>query len=637
MERDTLSYGAINSSFSGPVTAVDDYEAAAMATTGSRDEPEKKRRRHGSCSSLRQSGALAETRAETQAETRVYDAETVRELQLPDQVQWHASLASMLSTADEVQGHAHEKLLVAWDINPKTAAKAYAVFENREDAAVKHALLRDVMRHPIERRCGYEIIRTGAACLVFFDVEWRVSEKMDASTRCLPEIDTEHRTVSTLLACVNRYMRRHIEDFYGECEFVVLCGSRRVGQSYKNSYHVVVRNVFAENTAVLKSVFGSGGLFWQQQDVPRFLEKIVDPSVYSKNRCFRLAQHTKKKAAPAAASKASARPESATALVRVSTDRLKACVDSPLSVTDAYADPMSADGFFPTLVTQFDRKCPGMFQLVATRIAADTETVFAPTKDDYRKAKRNKQSLVSATGGFQSKSMCIDAVPTGTTAAEYAEFSMGKLLSMAKVVLQTKSSAFAQRDVWLKLIFATCRFAGLQNVSSMSVEWETVLHFLDTVSKASPGYTGRSSVLEKVLDWRTKFNADRKMVGFTKMLEISREQPAPFFLGTCTNAFKEPCFDMKHHAASAAADVEAALLLHQKFFRVLREIDLEQSWDWICFCAFHVLCGQAWRDFPAFCVEQLGFSNAAETVYDNMQECSVCRQAFAAFLTEMQV
>mmetsp|Transcript_41428 Transcript_41428/g.96772 ORF Transcript_41428/g.96772 Transcript_41428/m.96772 type:complete len:567 (-) Transcript_41428:1614-3314(-) len=125
--------------------------------------------------------------------------------------------------------------------------------------------------------CIYELIREGWPCSLYLDLEWESSsmQKVDA-----------HRVLSHIISELFSFLQ---DRYKITPRLSVLDGSRVKTTTTKYSYHVCACNVaFSSNFGGMKSAVedfasehASDPLFFSN-DKP-----IIDPTVYTKNRCFR--------------------------------------------------------------------------------------------------------------------------------------------------------------------------------------------------------------------------------------------------------------------------------------------------------------------------------------------------------------
>ena len=95
------------------------------------------------------------------------------------------------------------------------------------------AFFERLLKCPADKRHAYELIRSDRPCVAYADIEWE------------GEKDTEHEIVRKIVSVV----RGICKDKLGiEAEVCVSCSTRRKTGSWKNSYHVVVRNLVLRPT-----------------------------------------------------------------------------------------------------------------------------------------------------------------------------------------------------------------------------------------------------------------------------------------------------------------------------------------------------------------------------------------------------
>jgi len=102
----------------------------------------------------------------------------------------------------------------------------YAVYSSQRD-------LYDNMRKlPAGKRYAYELIRIGSVCRNYADIEW------------IGDRDDSHTKIRALIQKIRDFTER---EFKIKPALYVCCSSREKDGCYKNSYHVVFRDLHYEN------------------------------------------------------------------------------------------------------------------------------------------------------------------------------------------------------------------------------------------------------------------------------------------------------------------------------------------------------------------------------------------------------
>ena len=179
---------------------------------------------------------------------------------------------------------------VAWDKKPGDQKKAYGLYPSVED------FFDNMLLSPANARFGYELIPENTECKAYADIEW------------YGEQDTAHAILNDFVA----FLRERAGKWYHpqmveRPRIYVACGSRPdPGKGcFKNSYHLTIDNlVFTCNhDGQMKSFFTpSPDTCDPSHDHSKFYSTnsegerkcIVDLSVYSKNRTFRLPYNMKR-------------------------------------------------------------------------------------------------------------------------------------------------------------------------------------------------------------------------------------------------------------------------------------------------------------------------------------------------------
>ena len=210
---------------------------------------------------------------------------------------WFSRFKDMFAHYKASTGHQH-LFCVSWDRpNASTlGSKMFGIFET--PAHYFHT----VRNMPLGTVCGYEIIMEGTRCRLYLDVEWETEGEADASApkiiqdicgavtqqckkrfRTIPpcsscQVQQRDQKVTTkalkLQVCKEVEAWKNLElDFY-----ISTCSRLKNSTIFKNSFHIVVRNVIFPNNhdGMMKD-------FVVQLNFP----KSIDKAVYSRNRCIR--------------------------------------------------------------------------------------------------------------------------------------------------------------------------------------------------------------------------------------------------------------------------------------------------------------------------------------------------------------
>jgi len=185
------------------------------------------------------------------------------------------------------RGNGCKGFTVAWDKQPGDQKKAYGLYSSVED------FFKNMLRNTADARFGYELIPENTECKAYADIEW------------YGEQDSAHAILKGFVA----FLRERAGEWYPQMgerpRIYVACGSRPDKEWFKNSYHLTIDNlVFTCNhDGQMKSFFTpppdtcdpshDHSKFYRTN--PRGERKcIVDLSVYSKNRTFRLPYNMKR-------------------------------------------------------------------------------------------------------------------------------------------------------------------------------------------------------------------------------------------------------------------------------------------------------------------------------------------------------
>lgn len=177
--------------------------------------------------------------------------------------------------------HTQAEAFACADARPALGMRVFAA--DKDGSGAKHyvvATYRSFWRHyrrwaPSERHFA-EIIREGAACRLYLDVEFPIAEHEDpAAARAVGDA-----RVDSLLALLDPALRRRCGDrFRGPAQVLELDSCTAV----KFSRHLIVPNAVFRDTR-------HAGAFVRAlaADLPPDAARCVDLGVYTKNRCFRM-------------------------------------------------------------------------------------------------------------------------------------------------------------------------------------------------------------------------------------------------------------------------------------------------------------------------------------------------------------
>ena len=192
---------------------------------------------------------------------------------LPTGGKWFSTQAPVLL---ETSGFA-----VGWDVASGKGRKAYGLYASVEE------FYEHLARNASDRRYGYELIVADRPCKGYADVEW------------FGACDTTHARVGRLI----EFYKQRAAEWYPDCGSLIVhvaCGSRvRSDGVWKHSYHLTLGNlVWSCNHACngMRVFFcipmQLEEFFWV--DEKRQTRSIVDMSVYTRNRLFRLPYNLKR-------------------------------------------------------------------------------------------------------------------------------------------------------------------------------------------------------------------------------------------------------------------------------------------------------------------------------------------------------
>jgi hypothetical protein len=176
---------------------------------------------------------------------------------------------------------------VAWQKQSKKDSDGvkymYGLYEDVE------GFFAEMHKCPEGKRSGFELIPVFRECAAYADFEWEGEE------------DTEHSKMRLVVSEVRSVFE---EEHNRVAEVYVCCSTRQKGETWKNSYHLVVKNlVFATNHG------GAMKAFWKRiqdrlSDDEWYWDNkgkrthILDMAVYTRNRLIRLPLCSKRGGTP---------------------------------------------------------------------------------------------------------------------------------------------------------------------------------------------------------------------------------------------------------------------------------------------------------------------------------------------------
>ena len=230
----------------------------------------------------------------------------------------------------------HGGVSLAWQSSAN--GYLYAVYDSQRD------FYENLLKLPAGKRYMYELIRVGSVCRNYADIEW------------IGDRDDSHTKIRALIQKMRDFTER---EFKIKPALYVCCSSREKDGCYKNSYHVVFRDLHYENNHG-----GSMKQFWtdlcleldsEEWKCPTDKKHIIDLSVYTKYRNMRLPLASKRGGAP---------------FKRISGDPF----DESDDFTSEYADE-DPEAWEPFFVSDPHR---------------DSNTVLAPNRTHARPSKKRK-------------------------------------------------------------------------------------------------------------------------------------------------------------------------------------------------------------------------------------------------------
>jgi hypothetical protein len=187
-----------------------------------------------------------------------------KELGIPPEGQWYGLQAFVFNLVG---------FLVAWDKPGTTGSKVYGVYKS-----VKH-FYRCLALVPADKRHGYELIQECTQCILYFDIEY--------------EGPPENKR---RLHMIENVIRNKVKSRFGyDADLDIQCATRNLneqGTIQKHSYHIFVTNVLfpCNHDGAMKEFATNLGTTddWYYIDRAGHRKHIVDDSVYTRNRVFRL-------------------------------------------------------------------------------------------------------------------------------------------------------------------------------------------------------------------------------------------------------------------------------------------------------------------------------------------------------------
>jgi hypothetical protein len=174
---------------------------------------------------------------------------------------------------------------VAWQTRKKDiddVAYMYGLYEDVE------GFFAEMCKCPEGARYGFELIPDLRECVAYADLEWEGEE------------DAEHSKMRHVISVVRSVFEKAHNR---KAEVYVCCGTRRKRETWKNSYHLIVKNlVFETNHGAMKrdwqkikTLLSDAGCYWDNKDKQTH---ILDMGVYTRNRLIRLPLCSKRGGTP---------------------------------------------------------------------------------------------------------------------------------------------------------------------------------------------------------------------------------------------------------------------------------------------------------------------------------------------------
>ena len=139
---------------------------------------------------------------------------------LPDGGHWFWKQTPMLNHIKK-----HGGVSLSWEKTGKSA-RLFAVYDSQRD------FYENLLKLPAGKRYAYELIRVGSVCRNYADIEW------------IGDRDDSHTKIRALIQKIRDFTER---EFKIKPALYVCCSSREKDGCYKNSFHVVFRDLHYEN------------------------------------------------------------------------------------------------------------------------------------------------------------------------------------------------------------------------------------------------------------------------------------------------------------------------------------------------------------------------------------------------------
>ena len=174
---------------------------------------------------------------------------------------------------------------VAWQTRKKDSNEVTFMYGLYEDV---EGFFAEMRKCPEGARYGFELIPDLRECVAYADLEWEGEE------------DAEHIKMRHVIKVV----RSVFEKAHNRKAEVYVCSStRRKRETWKNSYHLIVKNlVFKTNHGAMKrfwqqikTLLSDAGCYWDNKDKQTH---ILDMGVYTRNRLIRLPLCSKRGGTP---------------------------------------------------------------------------------------------------------------------------------------------------------------------------------------------------------------------------------------------------------------------------------------------------------------------------------------------------
>ena len=420
--------------------------------------------------------------------------------------------------------------MIAWDTDRKT--KCYMIYESPEQ----------YYEHLKENRlkCGYELIAEGAPCLAYCDVEWIGSK------------DSQHHRACKLLQRIHDICKTKLDL---DPEVYVLCGTRETKDQgvFKNSYHFIIANLYAERNQDIAQLFSLETLrTGENDDVLEYQpagegppKGIIDQGVYTKNRVFRLPLNTKR---------GDNEP-----LRRINSDPL----DAHDNLTAHYQDD-DVSAILPCLVTVVDKSKPTM-KLLEPFILHPKPLLPAGTK-------RQSPQASPSISGRHDRRRRTNRTHAASSHQDYPQQKSADDVADVLVAMHPDRVGHEYQS-WRDTMFGAIHEVGNRpEVVKMLQEWTRI----------------RECASRRVAEW------PRIIAGTFASSEARGNDCAQISIGTLKRNRREfPAVHLTKDASSANPFSNRAMLgdsEHEYFALFLRHVDYQETaWKWLVQFASYVV------------------------------------------------